>query len=337
MGRIPTQERSQYKVLQRQGWSTRAIARHYHRARQSVQRWLDRTENDPSDTAIIDRKRPGRKRKTTAKQDDLVAKRYRQTWRKKDYSRRNIGRELRNKPIAGVPQISGDTVYRRLKEKAGPIIVVPRKFVLTPTHRKLRRKWASKIKNDNFKKWLFSDETLFKVGCRKHRAFRFPGEKFEDIKFQYPIRQNVWACMSATGVGEMAFIDGNLTGEKYKAILQDKLQKAATKLFPDGHWKFQQDNDPKHTAGVVTRWLEEERIEVVDWPSSSPDMNVQENLHKIWKDRVDALRPVSKQDLRSKITRVFNEMSEEDTLPLVESMERRVHALEKAKGGHTKY
>ena len=184
---------------------------------------------------------------------------------------------------------------------------------------------------------LFSDETMFKIGGRKHTAFQFPGEKLEDIKYQQPVRQNVWACMSATGVGEMAFIDGTLTAKKYKAILQDKLYKAVNKLFPHGSWKLQHDNGPQHKSKVVQSWLGEQALQLADWPPSSPDMNVQENLHNIWKERVDALHPTSMQDLRDKIAKVFTEMTENDTRPLVDSMTRRVQALVNAKGGHTGY
>ena len=88
---------------------------------------------------------------------------------------------------------------------------------------------------------------------------------------------------------------------------------------------------------TVMNWLREEEIELVEWPACSPDMNVQENLHSTWKDRVDALHPTTKDDLRKKIKRVFSELTKEDTQPLVASMERRVRALKKAKGGHTKY
>ena len=66
-------------------------------------------------------------------------------------------------------------------------------------------------------------------------------------------------------------------------------------------------------------------------------MNVQENLHNIWKERVDALHPTSVQDLRDKIAKVFTEMTENDTRLLLDSMPRRVQALVNAKGGHTGY
>jgi transposase len=97
------------------------------------------------------------------------------------------------------------------------------------------------------------------------------------------------------------------------------------------------DNDPKHKAAVVRRWLEKVGITVADWPPSSPDMNPIENLHKVWKERVNSYRPTTLQELRNYIETVFRDMTASDTRPLVDSMPRRVKALRSAKGGHTKY
>ncbi|CDQ82006.1 unnamed protein product [Oncorhynchus mykiss] len=36
---------------------------------------------------------------------------------------------------------------------------------------------------------------------------------------------------------------------------------------------FQMDNDPKHTSEVVAKWLKDNKVKVLEWPSQSPDLN----------------------------------------------------------------
>uniref|UniRef100_A0A8C8D4H4 Uncharacterized protein n=1 Tax=Oncorhynchus tshawytscha TaxID=74940 RepID=A0A8C8D4H4_ONCTS len=38
------------------------------------------------------------------------------------------------------------------------------------------------------------------------------------------------------------------------------------------------DNDPKHTSKVVSKWLKDNKVKVLEWPSQSPDLNPTDNL-----------------------------------------------------------
>ena len=65
----------------------------------------------------------------------------------------------------------------------------------------------------------------------------------------------VWGCMSATGVGNLVFIDGIMDKIYYLNLLKENLKSSATKMGLDTSFQFYQDNDPKHKSRVVKEWL----------------------------------------------------------------------------------
>ena len=70
-----------------------------------------------------------------------------------------------------------------------------------------------------------------------------------------------WACFSSSGVSSLIFIDGNMTGESYREILENILLKSVEKLGMSLDWIFQHGNDPKHRAVIVANWLNRNGME----------------------------------------------------------------------------
>ena len=74
-------------------------------------------------------------------------------------------------------------------------------------------------------------------------------------------------------------------------ILKQHLKTSVRKLKLGRKWVFQMDNDTKHK--VVAKWLNDNKVKVLDWPSQSLDLNPIENLWAELKKRAskEAYKP----------------------------------------------
>ena len=64
-----------------------------------------------------------------------------------------------------------------------------------------------------------------------------------------------------------------MNGAKYREILDENLLQSAQDLRLGKTFTFQQDNDPKHTAKTMQEWLRDKSLNVLEFPSQSPDLN----------------------------------------------------------------
>ncbi len=100
---------------------------------------------------------------------------------------------------------------------------------------------------------------------------------------------------------------------------------------------FQHDNDPKHTSKATVVFLKKNRVKVIQWPSMSPDLNPIEHLWGILKRQVEHHSPSSIQSLKEVLLEEWKKIDLAKCRQLVHSMPRRLGAVIKNHGGHTKY
>lgn len=142
--------------------------------------------------------------------------------------------------------------------------------------------------------------------------------------------------MSSSGVGKLVFVEGIMNSLQYINILSNNLYESARILNLE-NFIFQQDNDPKHTARITKRFFEEKQIKVLDWPSQSPDLNPIEHLWAHIKKLLSKKKLKNKTELKEELTNIWKSISQETCENVVNSMNRRVREVLKAKGAPTKY
>lgn len=194
---------------------------------------------------------------------------------------------------------------------------------------------------------LFTDESKFEIFGSRRRQFvrRRKGERYVKQCVQNTFKHGggsimVWGSISANGLGELVRIDGKLTGAGYRQILQNHGVTNGHQLI-GRNFIFQQDNDPKHTARVTKSFLDQQvregNLQTMTWPPQSPDLNI---IEHVWehmnRERVKAA-PRNKEELWIVLQRAWRNFPTHLIKKLFESLPRRMEAVVKSRGHHSKY
>ena len=247
--------------------------------------------------------------------------------------------------------VTPQTVRNALKSNNFRSVIKQKRPLLKKAHREDCLKFARYHENwtvEDWKRVLWSDETkINRIGSDgRVYTWKKKGEPLSDRTTTPTVKHGggnnlmVWGCMGWNGVGRLTEVQGIMDAKQYCEILEDGLVDSFEELdIEEGERIFQQDNDPKHTSKLATEWFEDNNIHLLVWPAQSPDLNPIEHLWVHLKNRMKKYPnpPKGVHELWERVAEEWNKITAETCQNLIESMPRRIEAVIKAKGGHTKY
>ena len=254
--------------------------------------------------------------------------------------------------VPGLNQVTRRTLNNIiLHDLKLPSRVAAKKPLLNPKQIARRLNWAAKHKNWSQSRWrkvLFSDEANIEIylgGTSYHRRVRRGlgmnryHPKFTRKTVKNPAKLMAWGCLGNGRLGELHILPANtrMNSKMYIEVLNKRLRSSMRKT---GCSVFQQDNAPCHVSNLTKDWFERKRIEVLDWPGSSPDMNPIENLWRHWKAKLFEMTPAKNlAELEQNMKLSWKRLGRETRIlqSLTDSAANRVAALWDVMGEPTKY
>ena len=353
--RLSDFEKGEIFAMYSHNYSTSEIAAWIKCSWSTVDRWIKRWQKEGNfDTKAV----TGRPRKTLPGEDRLIKI---LSLQDPNLTAVDIAPYITDDPGddgKGKSKVTAETIRRRLRSYGLFARRRWKKPLLSKQNKKARLQWAQAHKDWTVEDWakvLWTDESPFTLfPGREGYIRRRNGEGGKEKHLNPTVKHGggsimVWGCFHSSGVGVLKRVEGRIDAEVYKQILIHQAMPELKKLIsvePEYvRWTFQQDNASPHRANIVQKYLENKqsewggRLQVMTWPSQSPDLNPIENVWAYVKKqlRKRPKKPSSHANLLEQVQEIWKGLPSRILINLVESMPKRAAMVIKARGGTIKY
>jgi hypothetical protein len=148
----------------------------------------------------------------------------------------------------------------------------------------------------------------------------------------------VWIGFCATGKLKIAFTSFKMNSKDYIQVLVGSLLPFLRK-YRRKKFTFQQDNAAIHTSKETKQWIKDQKLDLLDWPARSPDLNPVENIWGILVRRIyaEGKQYASVEELKAAILEAWENIEKSVLQNLVNSMPNRIFQVINRGGKVTDY
>lgn len=234
--------------------------------------------------------------------------------------------------------VSNRTARKYVRKCGMRYLARPKVPYLTKIHMKNRKKWCismMKLTPDFWDRVVWTDETMVCLlnAYGPAKAWTTKELKYTGINPR-PRSQGggpkvmFWGCFLSSGTGLFIPIRGIMNSVSYVELLKNHVIPWMHKKERELHVKLvlQQDNAPCHRSAMVREFLAANNIEVLEWPSKSPDLNPIENMWSYLKDAIGRTFPIvtNLNELKTLAQRIWTQITPQYCASLVESFKHRM-------------
>jgi transposase len=229
-------------------------------------------------------------------------------------------------------------IGRFLKQEGYKYLRVAKVPRLTVDDKENRLQFAKRHKIDDWTQTFFLDESTFRVGSHRNKAYQRSNKRLSIPINKVPAKINVIGMISSRGGSRLICFQENLDAKLFVTFLKD-LKKDAETLYRRKKYRLCMDKDPKHTSQAAKTYMQEAKINwLEDWPPRSPDLNPIENIWGLMEQELKKLHITNSYHLKQALKGIWNRITSQKRLEkLMDSMADRMKEVVAKKGDKINY